>query len=117
MWHRLVQLLNDFRKRWIRYGSTEQEIRDWFSSHGYEGRTAELSDLVLHAVQRPGWVQIFGFQARVKNHHENWVHAYGTLRSDERYGEPQIFVSQNVEERDQTMDSWSDGLIVRPSRR
>ena len=45
---------------------TEKDIRDWLDANGFVGRTAKINDLELHAIERPGWVQVFEFQMRSK---------------------------------------------------
>lgn len=44
--------------------ATEQEIREWLSAHGYDGPSAEFGELDLHAVEAPGWVQVYRFDIR-----------------------------------------------------
>ena len=103
-------------KNLIRNRSAEKDIREWLSSQGMCGRTAEFCEVELHAIQRPGWLQIFQFEVKVRNANKEKLHFYGAMRSDERYGKPKIAVSLNVEQRDVQLEDWSRNLISKKSR-
>ena len=45
---------------------TEKDIRDWLDSNQYLGSTATITDLELHAIRRPGWVQVFRFEVEAR---------------------------------------------------
>ena len=48
---------------------TEKDIRNWLDKHDFHGKSARIADLELHAIQRPGWVQLYRFRiaARLKD--------------------------------------------------
>ncbi|MBL8890673.1 MAG: hypothetical protein JNL67_11910 [Planctomycetaceae bacterium] len=103
-----VELLD----RWIGYRVTEKEILDWMKRQGYSTSANKLSQVHLYALQRPGWIQVFLFQVEVSK--ENGPrYFYGAMRSDERYGEPEIKLFENQWERLHQLQEWSVGLIVR----
>ena len=103
-------------KNLIRNRNAEKDIRDWLSSQGMCGRTAEFCEVELHAIQRPGWLQIFQFEVKARNTNKETIHLYGALRSDERYGKPKVFVSPSAEERDFQLDGWSRNLISKKNK-
>ena len=92
--------------------ASEKDIRDWLSHNGFNGTTAQFKEIELHAIQRPGWLQIFRFEFEgfsAKNHK---VHLYGAMHSDERHGPPQIVVHEDEALRDAQLANWSEGLIT-----
>jgi hypothetical protein len=76
---------------------------------------ANLGNLQLYALQRPGWVQVYRFSVEAKTAAGQTTRLFGVLRSDERYGDPKIKVFPNIQLRDQQMADWSAGLIIRRS--
>lgn len=50
----------------IRNRVTERDIRDWLQFNGYESGSAILNDVELHAIQRPGWKQLFRFSGKIR---------------------------------------------------
>ena len=73
---------------------TEKDIRDWLDANGFVGTTARINDLELYAIERPGWVQVFEFQARLKAAGQDrgfeaevepgWIERFGVVLDDER---------------------------------
>lgn len=96
---------------------TEKDIRDWISRNGFLGSSAVFKEIELHAIKRTGWLQIFRFEVQVNDKEGTGHLLFGTVRSDERYGDPEIFVSPHLEERDAQMAEWSQSLIVQRSRK
>jgi hypothetical protein len=45
---------------------TEKDIRNWLDENGFFGNSAQLHDLELHALKRPGWLQVFRFDVLAK---------------------------------------------------
>lgn len=104
---------------------TEKDIRDWLDQNGFVGRTAKIDDLELHAIQRPGWLQIFRFEATVlkrKADSENdsaeeydKTFFYGAVRDDERersHAErTKVFLFDDREARQEKLDELSEGLL------
>lgn len=100
---------------------TEKDIRDWLDENGYIGRTAEIKDLELHAIQRPGWLQIYRFELAVLKHEESdtGIQArhqyYGVVRDDERERNSKartvVTLFDQEQQRQQKLDDLSEGLI------
>ena len=103
-------------KNLIRNRSAEKDIRDWLSSQGMCGRTAEFFEIELHAIQRPGWLQVFRFEVKARNANDEILHLFGAMRADERYGNPKITVSLLPEERDRQLEDWSRNLITKRNK-
>ena len=64
----------------------EKDIRDWLSKNGYQGKPAKFTEIELHAIQRPDWLQIFRFELRTITAEDRKVQLFGAMLSDERYG-------------------------------
>ena len=113
---------------------TEKDIRDWLDANGYVGRTARINDLELHAIERPGWVQVFEFRVRAKaspaiNEHEGeeseagtesaWLERFGVVLDDERKHtqalRTQIWIFEEKEQQQAKLESVSEGMLVRNS--
>ena len=101
----------------IGYRVTEREISDWLSKHGYKGKSAKFAEVELHAIQRPGWLQIFRFELTVLDSNGLSVQLFGAVRADERYGPPHISVYPETAARDEQLAEWSEGLITQRRHR
>lgn len=97
--------------------SAEKDIRDWLSANGYYGNSAKFSEIELHAIKRPGWLQIFRFELKCLTVEDRGVQLYGAMHSDERYGQPEIVVYEQIEGRDSQLAAWSEGLITQRRHR
>ena len=97
----------------IRNGTAERDIRDWLARNGYYGRSARFEEVELHAIQRPGWLQVFRFSVTAKTTDDQWQDLFGVLRDDERYSRLDIEVFQAERDRNEVLADWSAGLIVR----
>ena len=65
----MLELLKHIRKRWEDWcGDHDMEvtIRKHLTENGFFGGTAKLRNVRLVAVQRPGWLQVFRFDATVR---------------------------------------------------
>ena len=93
--------------------SAEKDIRDWLSEQSFCGKTAQFSEVELHAIKRPGWLQVFRFEVRARKNDDEWMQLFGAMRADERYGQPQIVVSPYQDDRDTQLAEWSKTLITR----
>ena len=98
---------------------TEKDIRNWLEVHGFCGKSAIFEDLTLHAIQRPGWLQIFRFSLKAKSKDGKWETLHGAVRDDERkrtLAERTVIVTfAQRESRDIQLAEWSKGLIYRGS--
>ena len=72
----------------------------------------------MHAIQRPGWLQVFRFSCEVKSStNDEWREVFGVLRDDQRYDRTEIMIFDSADKRQTTLDDWSRGLIVRRADR
>ena len=97
---------------------TEKDIRDWLDQNGFVGRSAKIEDLEIHAIKRPGWLQIFRFEAQVlTNTEDNPIrqHFFGVVRDDEREQSLEkrtiVMLFDDVEARQEKLDELSEGLL------
>lgn len=103
----------------IRNRVTEKDVRAWMDDNGFYGNSADIEHLELYAVQRPGWLQIFSFQTRVKLREESeqpWRKMYGAVKDDERRSgnhKTQVELFANVDQQTEKLQQWSEGLIAR----
>jgi hypothetical protein len=97
--------------------SAEKDIRDWLTHNGYNGMTAKFTEIEMHAVQRPGWLQIFRFELSCLTAENRTVQLFGAMNSDERYGRPKIVVHEDSAMRDAQLGNWSEGLITQRRHR
>ena len=95
----------------------EKDIRDWLSIHGYYGNSAKVLELELHAIERPGWLQVFRFTIEAKTKTGKWETLFGSARDDERYKDLTIKAFSNRQRQQQLLSTWSEGLISRQSSR
>lgn len=97
--------------------AAEKDIRDWLSQNGFRGKSAKFTELELHAIQRPGWLQIFRFELQAFTADSLQVQLFGAMHADERYGRPKIVVHEDVTMRDEQLADWSAGLITQRRHR
>ena len=100
----------------FRNRSTEKDVLDWLVALGHESRGAVFDECELHAIQRPGWLQVFRFEVRFMTAEHVRRHSYGALRSDERYDRLDIELFDEAQSRDQRLAEWSEGLITQRRR-
>ena len=115
-------MLTDFAKN----RTTEKDVRAWLAVNGFDAQSAEILDVELHAVQRPGWLQIFRFRLRVKSSDKksdgsrNEKREYfGVVRDDERLrgkDKTQIQLLDSAEQQAVVLAELSEELIVRGER-
>ena len=109
--------------------STEADVRAWLNQNGFVGKTAKFEELELHAIQRPGWVQVFRFCARVKyrpfgqNNQEqctenerDWQQVFGVALDDERIRtqsmKTQIWLFKNPAEQQEKLNLISSDFLI-----
>ena len=95
----------------------EHDLRTWLDSAGHYGKSAELEELELAAVQRPGWVQVFRFRVRAKNKTTGeWETLRGLARDDERVKRKADRTAYRLTgtdaEHDAAFAEWSEGCIT-----
>ncbi|MDG2468092.1 MAG: hypothetical protein P8M80_02330 [Pirellulaceae bacterium] len=96
---------------------TEKDIRQWLSEHGFYGNSAKFVELELHAIQRPGWLQVFRFQVEAKAANGGWETYFGAVRDDERTHETTIKTFRSYGQQQKILAQWSRHLIRRQSSR
>lgn len=107
---------------WCGDHDMETAIRKHLSVNGYFGRTAKLRNVRLVAVQRPGWLQVFRFEATVRVAPERskdeipdpeaeYHELYGLVRDDIRHKINVVRVFKSSSERHALFAHWSEGLI------
>ena len=114
---------------------TEKDIRDWLDENGFVGRTAKIRELELHAIKRPGWVQVFEFylSARLRpsesetttiqefdsSSDTDWIERFGVVLDDERNRtqelRTQIWLFENQSDQQNKLEEVSEGMLVRNS--
>ena len=105
----------------IRNRVTEKDIRAWMDQNGFYGSSADIHNLELHAIERPGWVQVFSFEASVKSRGESehpWRELYGAVKDDERRrgsNKTKVALFGSIEQRSVKLEHWSQGLIAKKS--
>ena len=97
--------------------NAEKDIRDWLAEQNFCGKSAQFTEIELHAIKRPGWLQVFRFEVRARDEHDEWHQFFGAMRADERYGDPQIILNTLLTERDAQLLKWSETLITRRIRK
>ncbi|QDT14463.1 hypothetical protein [Alienimonas californiensis] len=95
----------------------EHDLRAWLEASDHYGRSAEVEELELIAVQRPGWVQVFRFRVRAKNRTTGeWDVLRGLARDDERAKRKADRTAYRLTADDAAHDAafaeWSDGLLT-----
>lgn len=117
------QLLKHLAQRWADWcGDRDMEnaIRSHLTKEGYFGATVKLQNVRLVAVQRPGWVQVYRFEAIARvavapnddrpdpppEHHN----LFGLVKDDGRRG-AEVRTFLHAEQRRELFAKWSDGLL------
>ncbi|MEO1619167.1 MAG: hypothetical protein AAFV88_25175 [Planctomycetota bacterium] len=119
----MKNLLESIRKKWNDWcGDREMEvaIRKHLTQNGYYGGSVKLTNVRLVAVQRPGWLQVFRFEAVAQVQVEEtdgpdpepvYENLYGLVRDDIRHKVLSVRVFDKPSERRELFLRWSDGLI------
>ena len=121
----MFAFIRHLRKRWEDWcGDHEMEttIRKHLTQNGFFGGTARLRNVRLVAVQRPGWLQVFRFDATVRVRPEDEDHdgvspaaeyreVFGLVKDDIRHKVNTVRFFEQEEERIELFARWSDGLI------
>jgi len=123
----MFKIFESLRQRWADWcgdRDLEQSIRRHLSANGYYGGSAKLLNVRLAAVQRPGWLQVFRFDAIVKaagdvNDGETetdiqeieFRHLFGLVREDARQNMTTIRTFEDADDRRELFVQWSENLI------
>jgi hypothetical protein len=117
----------------------ENAIRRHLSDNGYFGGTAKLRTVRLAAVQRPGWLQVYRFEATARladpshadanlsdacppdiadseddstTHRPVYHELFGLVREDHRKDQTAVRFFKTHEQRAELFLRWSEGLIT-----
>ncbi len=121
----MLAFLKHLRKRWEDWcGDHEMEttIRKHLTQNGFFGGTARLKNVRLVAVPRPGWLQVFRFDATVRVRPEDddfdgvapeaeYREVFGLVKDDIRHKINTVRFFEQEEGRIELFARWSDGLI------
>ncbi|MFG0262969.1 MAG: hypothetical protein ACF788_11310 [Novipirellula sp. JB048] len=120
--------LRHLRERWNDWcGDRDMElaIRKHLSQNGYYGQTAKLKNVRLVAAERPGWLQVFRFEATARRvppeasptdrepvyREPVYRELYGLVKDDLRHNLNVVRVFDHEQERRSLFVRWSEGLI------
>lgn len=121
----MIALIKHLRQRWEDWcGDHEMElaIRKHLTENGFFGGTAKLRNVRLVAVQRPGWLQVFRFEATVRvrpvgdsdsapDPNAEYREVFGLVRDDIRHKINTVRVFDEEGQRRELFARWSEDLI------
>ncbi|MCS7467958.1 hypothetical protein NZK35_14990 [Stieleria sp. ICT_E10.1] len=119
----MIALLKSLQQKWNDWcgdREMELEIRKHLTQNGYYGGSAKLKNVRLIAVQRPGWLQVFRFEATARLQADEtegpdpeavYENLYGLVRDDIRHKTNSVRVFQDPSERRELFLRWSEDLI------
>ncbi|MCP4886583.1 MAG: hypothetical protein GY904_08210 [Planctomycetaceae bacterium] len=107
---------------WCGDRDMELAIRKHLTANGFFGGTAKLRNVRLVAVQRPGWLQVFRFEAQVRvrpaddyddiaDPEAEYQLVYGLVRDDIRRNVNSIRTFTREDQRKELFARWSKDLI------
>ncbi|MGB0595647.1 MAG: hypothetical protein ACPGLY_02965 [Rubripirellula sp.] len=107
---------------WCGDRDMEIAIRKHLTANGFFGGTAKLRNVRLVAVQRPGWLQVFRFEAQVRvrptddyddvaDPEAEYQLVYGLVRDDIRRNVNSIRTFAREDQRKELFARWSKDLI------
>ncbi len=121
----MIGWVKHLRQRWNDWcGDHEMEltIRKHLTENGFFGGTAQLKNVRLVAVQRPGWLQVFRFEARARvrpaeqsddspEGDPEYRELFGLVRDDIRHKINTVRVFADEDQRRDLFTRWSEDLI------
>ncbi|QDT62265.1 hypothetical protein SV7mr_48120 [Stieleria bergensis] len=122
----MLQWLRGLAKQWNDWvGDKDKEdaIRKHLTNVGFHGHTAKLRNVRLVAVQRPGWLQIYRFEALARvqlpsgaavdgpDPEPQYKHVFGLVRDDIRKSICDVKTFSRDDERRALFRQWAEGLI------
>ncbi len=132
----MIEFLQHLRQRWNDWcGDRDMElsIRKHLSENGFYGGTARLRNVRLVAVQRPGWLQVFRFEATARlqpagsaaapnpgfdsqsddspDAEAEYRELFGLVRDDIRHKINSVRIFEDESERRALFARWSQDLI------
>ena len=118
--HAFFQSLAEKWNNWVGDKDMEVAIRRHLTQSGYYGGSVKLRNVRLVAVQRPGWLQVFRFEAtaRVQSDQTDdredearYEELYGLVRDDARKSLTNVQIFRNAADRRALYREWSEDLI------
>lgn len=120
----MISWLKHLGQRWNDWcGDRDMEnaIRSHLNDNGYFGTSAKLQNIRLVAVQRPGWLQVFRFEATARVRFEvaedqpdpepEYRQLFGLVREDFRHKVQSIRSFDDEGQRKELFTRWSEDLI------
>lgn len=121
----MFDLIRNLRGRWNDWcgdREMEQAIRKHLTENGFFGGTAKLKNVRLVAVQRPGWLQVFRFEATARlrpagpsdqapDPEPEYCQVFGLVRDDIRHKINSVRVFEDEDQRRELFAIWSEDLI------
>lgn len=119
MWlQSIAQWWND----WVGDKDLENAIRRQLDQAGYFGASAQITNVRLVAIQRPGWLQVYRFEANARVRIEpeeadgpdpppKHVQLLGLVQEDFRKSLKDIRLFDDPEARRELFRDWAEGLI------
>ncbi len=101
----------------VKNQSTEAEIKRWLATNQPNHVLTRIDDVELHAIQPPGWLQVYRFSAILVTDEGERQQLFGVIKSDDRLHEPIIQVFESWDERETILGDWSSSMIVKRSSR
>lgn len=115
-------MFRDLLKRWSDWTGDKrltEAIRAELRRKGYAVHAAQIREVRLAAIERPGWVQIYRFAVETTNNHpekpqeKESIVLLGLSRDDGRKSRIEILLTPDKAVWEARLAAWSDGLIVR----
>lgn len=114
-------MFRDLLKRWSDWTGDKrltEAIRAELRRGGYAVNAAQIREVRLTAIERPGWVQVYRFAVETTTNPENPhkkepVLLLGLSRDDGRKSRIEVLLTPDQAAWRERLDAWSDGLIVR----
>lgn len=114
----LKQRWND----WCGDRDMEIAIRKHMTDTGFYGQSAKIQNVRLIAVQRPGWLQVYRFEAMVRmkpqgveaedsQSQPQYRHVSGLVKDDIRFRVQTVRTFNSERDRRACFADWSEGLI------
>jgi hypothetical protein len=103
---------------------TEKDIRQWLDDNELQGNSAQINDLELHAIKRPGWVQLYRFSLKVRSSTEGsesdskpiWLERTGVVLDDERIRNPglktQVWIFESGQQQIEKLEELSSDMLT-----
>jgi len=121
----MLAWFKDLSKRyadWCGDRDMELAIRQHLTANGFFGGSAKLQNVRLVAVQRPGWLQVYRFEAHARirppeseddgpdpEPEYRWL--FGLVRDDIRHKINSVRIFERADQRRELFARWSEDLI------